>query len=295
MTDHTARPRRSVLYMPGSKPRALEKARGLAADVLILDLEDAVVPAEKVSARQQVLDAVAQGGYGSRELVIRINGLDTEWGADDLAAAAASGADAVLIPKVESAAMIADAAARLDAAGAPGTLAIWAMMETPLGMLNAAEIAASPRLACLVMGTNDLVKELDAAHTETRLPVITALGLCMLAARAHGLAIVDGVYNAYKDENGLRASCIQGKEMGFDGKTLIHPAQLAVTNEVFAPSPDEIALAERYVTAFAETEAAGQGVAVVDGRIVENLHVETAKKLLSRAEAIAKLERELTP
>ena len=295
MTDHTARPRRSVLYMPGSKPRALEKARGLAADVLILDLEDAVVPAEKVSARQQVLDAVAQGGYGSRELVIRINGLDTEWGADDLAAAAASGADAVLIPKVESAAMIADAAARLDAAGAPGTLAIWAMMETPLGMLNAAEIAASPRLACLVMGTNDLVKELDAAHTETRLPVITALGLCMLAARAHGLAIVDGVYNAYKDENGLRASCIQGKEMGFDGKTLIHPAQLAVTNEVFAPSPDEIALAGRYVTAFAETEAAGQGVAVVDGRIVENLHVETAKKLLSRAEAIAKLERELTP
>ena len=295
MTDHTARPRRSVLYMPGSKPRALEKARGLAADVLILDLEDAVVPAEKAAARQQVLDAISEGGYGSRELVIRINGLDTEWGADDLAAAAMSGADAVLIPKVESAGMIADAVAKLDAAGAPATLSVWAMMETPLGMLNAAEIAASPRLACLVMGTNDLVKELDAAHTETRLPVITALGLCMLAARAYGLAIVDGVYNAYKDEDGLRASCLQGKEMGFDGKTLIHPAQLAVTNEVFAPSSDDIALAERYVAAFAETEAAGQGVAVVDGRIVENLHVETAKKLLNRAEAIAKLEKELSP
>ena len=295
MTDHTARPRRSVLYMPGSKPRALEKARGLAADVLILDLEDAVVPAEKVAARQQVLDAISQGGYGSRELVIRINGLDTEWGADDLAVAASSGADAVLIPKVESDSMIADVTARLKAAGAPETLDVWAMMETPLGMLNAARIAASPRLACLVMGTNDLVKELDAAHTEARLPVITALGLCMLAARAYGLAIVDGVYNAYKDEEGLRTSCLQGKEMGFDGKTLIHPAQLAVTNQVFAPSAEDIALAERYVTAFAETEAAGQGVAVVDGRIVENLHVETARKLLGRAEAIARLEKELTP
>lgn len=293
MTDITARPRRSVLYMPGSKPRALEKARGLAADVLILDLEDAVVPAEKAAARQQVLDAVAHGGYGSRELVIRINGLDTEWGVDDLAAAATSGADAVLIPKVESDAMIADAVTRLEAAEAPGTMAVWAMMETPLGMLNAAQIAASPRLACLVMGTNDLVKELDAAHTETRQPVITALGLCMLAARAYGLAIVDGVYNAYKDEDGLRTSCIQGKEMGFDGKTLIHPAQLGVTNQVFAPSSDDIALAERYVSAFAETEAAGQGVAVVDGQIVENLHVETAKKLLARAEAIARLEKEL--
>ncbi|MEM7213039.1 MAG: CoA ester lyase [Pseudomonadota bacterium] len=296
MTDTSARPRRSVLYMPGSKPRALDKARGLPADVLILDLEDAVVPAEKVAARQQVLDAIAEGGYGSRELVIRINGLDTGWGADDLTAAASSGADAVLIPKVETAGMIADVIARLDAAGASDSLAIWAMMETPLGMLNAAAIAASsPRLACLVMGTNDLVKELDAAHTEARLPVITALGLCMLAARAHGQAIVDGVYNAYKDEDGLRASCLQGKEMGFDGKTLIHPAQLDVTNAVFAPSPDEIELANRYVTAFAETEAAGQGVAVVDGRIVENLHVETAKKLLARAEAIATLEKELTP
>ncbi|MEL6996788.1 MAG: CoA ester lyase [Pseudomonadota bacterium] len=290
MTDHTARPRRSALYMPGSKPQALDKARSLAADALILDLEDAVVPAEKPAARDTVTAALAQGGYGGRELIVRINGLDTPWGPDDLIAAATSGADAVLIPKVESAETIHDVSARLDAAGAPNEMAIWAMMETPRGMLNAAGIAgASPRLACLVMGTNDLVKELDAQHTETRLPVITALGLCMLAARANGQAILDGVYNAYKDDEGLRASCVQGREFGFDGKTLIHPAQLAFTNAVFGPDADEIALAERYVAAFAEAEAGGQGVAVVDGRIVENLHVETARKLLARADAIKAL------
>ena len=291
----TVRPRRSVLYMPGSKARALEKARGLAADVLILDLEDAVTPGEKGAARDLVAAAVAEGGYGGREIVVRINGLETEWGADDLSMAATSGAHAVLVPKVESAAMLADVEARLAAAGAPGDLAIWAMMETPLGMLNAAEIAgATDRLACLVMGTNDLVKDLGAAHTTDRLPVITALGICMLAARAHGLAILDGVYNAFKDEDGLRISCQQGKDMGFDGKTLIHPAQLAVTNKVFGPGAEEIALAERYVAAFAEAEAAGQGVAVVDGRIVENLHVETARALLARAKTIAALEAELS-
>ena len=288
-----ARPRRSVLYMPGSKERALEKAKGLSADVLILDLEDAVTPAEKDAARQMVVEAVKGGGYGGREIVIRINGLDTEWGADDLAAAASCGPDAVLIPKVESAAMVHDVEARLSAAVAPEGMSIWAMMETPLGMLNAAEIAgASKRLACLVMGTNDLVKDLGAAHTADRLPVVTALGLCMLAARAYGQVILDGVYNAFKDEDGLRASCEQGKAFGFDGKTLIHPAQLDVTNQVFGPSADEIALAERYVSAFAEAEAAGQGVAVVDGRIVENLHVETARALLARAEAIRALEAE---
>ena len=189
----TARPRRSVLYMPGSKPRALEKARGLPADSLILDLEDAVISAEKEAARDLVCDAVRSGGYGAREIVIRINGLDTEWGADDLTAAALAGPDAILIPKVESAKMIHDVQARLGDDGP----AIWAMMETPLGMLNAGQIAgASSRLVCLVMGTNDLVKELGAQHTPTRQPVITALGLCMLAARAHGLAILDGVYNA---------------------------------------------------------------------------------------------------
>ena len=289
--SNTARPRRSVLYMPGSKPRALEKARTLPADSLILDLEDACPPAEKASARRTIADALDAGGYGGREIVIRINGLDTEWGSDDLAAAIACEPDAILVPKVESAAMVKDIEARMiDAAT---STQIWAMMETPLGMLNAAEIAvASPRLACLVMGTNDLVKEIGARHSPGRMPVIAALGLCILAARARGLAILDGVYNAFKDDEGLRAECRQGLEMGFDGKTLIHPAQIAIANEIFAPTEEEIAVARRQVQAFAEVEAAGQAVAVVDGRIVENLHVETARALLARAEAIAALERE---
>lgn len=285
------RPRRTALYMPGSKPRALDKAQTLPADCLILDLEDAVAPAEKPAARGMVVGAVKDGDYGARELIIRINGLDTEWGSNDLTAAAQSKADAILVPKVESAAMVLDVEARMQAAGAPETMAIWAMMETPLGMLNAAEIAAaSPRLGCLVMGTNDLVKDLGAAHTDARLPVVTALGLCMLAARAHGLAILDGVYNAFKDDDGLAASCTQGVEMGFDGKTVIHPAQLAITNRAFAPSPEAIALARRHVDAFAEAEAQGQGIAVVDGQIVENLHVETAKALLEKAAMIEALE-----
>lgn len=289
-TAATARPRRSALYMPGSKPRALEKARTLPADCLILDLEDAVPPAEKISARQTIAEALAAGGYGPREVVIRINGLDTEWGADDLAAAAACGPDAILVPKVETAEQVRDIEGRLAATPGP---AIWAMMETPRGMLDAAQVAAaSPRLACMVMGTNDLVKELGARHTADRSPVMTGIGLCLLAARAHGLAILDGVYNAFRDEDGLRAECRQGLEMGFDGKTLIHPAQIATANAVFAPTEDEIATARRQVEAFAEVEATGQAVAVVDGRIVENLHVATAKALLARAEAIARLEAE---
>lgn len=289
------RPRRSVLYMPGSKARALEKARSLPADVLILDLEDAVTPAEKSTARTLVMDTVKAGGYGRRELVIRINGLDTDWGQADLEAVASSGADAILVPKVESAAMLAEIEARLVAAGAPESLDLWAMMETPLGMLNVAEIAGgSSRLACLVMGTNDLVKDLGAAHTEMRLPVMTALGLCLLAARAHGLMALDGVYNAFRDDEGLRVACVQGKEMGFDGKTLIHPLQLDAANEVFGPSAEDLALARRYVEAFADAEAAGEGVAVVDGRIVENLHVETARKLLAQAEAIRELAEDTT-
>ena len=250
-----------------------------------------MAPAEKGAARDLVVQAVAHGGYAPSEVAIRINGLDTDWGADDLAAAASTNADAIVVPKVDSAAMLQDIAARMDAAGAPAEMGIWAMMETPLGMLNAAQIAgATSRLKVLVMGTNDLVKELGAQHTETRQPVITALGLCMLAARAHGLAILDGVYNAYKDEAGLEASCHQGREMGFDGKTLIHPAQLAITNQVFAPSKDQIALAQRHVDAFAEAEAKGLGIAVVDGQIVENLHVETAKAVLAKAKAIAAME-----
>ena len=285
MTD---RPRRSALYMPGSNPRALEKARSLPADSLILDLEDAVAPAEKKTARELVCAALSAGGFGPRELIVRVNGLDTEWGADDLAAAATSSADAVLIPKVESAEMI-HAVERALTEHGNQTAKIWAMMETPLGMLNAQEIAASSeRLTCFVLGTNDLVKDLGASHTNARTPIITALGLCMLAGRAYGLTVLDGVYNAFRDAEGLRASCLQGREMGFDGKTLIHPLQLEAANEVFSPSPEDLEMARKYVDAFADAEAAGKGVAVVDGRIVENLHVEMAKKQLAIAEAIRK-------
>ncbi len=284
------RPRRSALYMPGSKARALEKARTLPADVLLLDLEDAVAPSEKEAARALVCEAVRERAFGQREVVIRINGLDTPWGADDLRAAAQAGPDAILAPKVGSLGQTTELAARMDAAGAPDACALWAMMETPLGMLNAARIAEHPRMACFVMGTNDLVKDLRAEHTPMRLPVVTALGLCMLAARAHGLAALDGVYNAFRDAEGFRAACVQGREMGFDGKTLVHPDQLAICNEVFAPSEDALRLARSYVAAFEEATAAGQGVAVVDGRIVENLHVENARRLLAEAEAIAALE-----
>ncbi|MHA1528820.1 MAG: HpcH/HpaI aldolase/citrate lyase family protein [Alphaproteobacteria bacterium] len=286
----TSRPRRSVLYMPGSRERALEKARGLPADGLILDLEDAVAIAEKEAARGLVAEAVRRRRFGKREVAIRINGLDTPWGEADLAMAATAGPDAILLPKVETAAAVQAVAARLATLDAPEQTTIWAMMETPLAMLNAPEIAASsPRLSCLVMGTNDLVKELHGEHTETRAPVVTALGLCVLAARAYGLAILDGVHNAVRDEAGLRTSCLQGRAMGFDGKTLIHPAQILVTNEVFGPSETDLELARRTVEALREAEAAGRGVAVVDGRLVENLHVENARRLLDQAEAIAQM------
>jgi len=287
------RPRRSLLYMPGSNPRALDKARSLPADGLILDLEDAVAPAEKATAREIVCENVKQGGYGGRELIVRINGLDTEWGEADLAAAAAAGPDAIAIPKVSSPAMIEEVEALMVRAGAPETTAIWAMMETPRGVLHAEAIAAStPRLGGFIMGTNDLVADLGAAHTPDRAPVMTALSLCILAARAYGVAIVDGVYNAFKDEDGLRASCEQGRAMGFDGKTLIHPAQLAIANAVFGPAVEEVELARRQVAAFEAAAAEGKGVAVVDGKIVENLHVAAAKRLLSQAAAIAALEAE---
>jgi len=284
------RPRRSVLYMPGSNRRALDKARTLPADGLILDLEDAVIPTEKLTARHQVAAAVREGGYGLREVVVRVNGLDTEWVSEDLAMVADVHPDAVLVPKVDSADMVREVEVRLLQAGAPDDLKVWAMIETPLGMLNAASIAAaSPRLACFVMGTNDLVNDLGARHTPDRLPVLTGLGLCILAARAHELAILDGVYNAVRDQDQLRAECQQGRVMGFDGKTLIHPSQIAVANEVFAPSADEIAEAERQVRGFTEAAAAGKGVAVVDGRIVENLHVESARALLARADRIREM------
>lgn len=285
-------PYRSVLYMPGSRPRALEKARTLAADALILDLEDAVAPAEKVNARELVAEAVEAGGYGKRKLLVRVNGFDTEWGEADIARASAAQPDAILLPKVESPADIARAALLMAEAGARDHVRIWAMMETPRGALNALAIADSHgRLEGFVLGTNDLVKDLGAAHTPERLPLVTSLGLCLLAARAAGLVCVDGVYNAFQDAEGLRAVCVQGRDMGFDGKTLIHPDQIAVANEVFAPSAEAVELARRQVEAFEAAAARGEGVAVVDGRIVENLHVVTAKRLLERADTIAALEK----
>jgi len=282
--DPRARPFRSVLYIPASKERALDKARGLPVDAIIFDLEDAVTPEEKDASRTTLATAIAAGGYGNRMRIVRINGLDTEWGRSDAEAVAKMKVDAVLLPKVGSAGDI-EALAQIT-----GHMAIWAMMETPIGMLNAAQIAAHPKLQGMVMGTNDLAKELQSRFRPDREPMITALGLCLLAAKAHGLVIVDGVYNAYLDENGLQEECAQGRDMGFDGKTLIHPAQVAVANRAFAPSEDEIDLARRQIAAFEETENSGQGVAVVDGRIVENLHVATAREVLAKAEAIAELE-----
>lgn len=282
--DPRSRPYRSVLYIPGSKPRALDKARGLPVDALIFDLEDAVSADEKENARATLAEALEQGGYGKRAKIIRINGFDTPWGADDAKAAAAMDADAVLLPKVETLAQLDELAA------ITGDMPIWAMMETPRGMLNAAEIATHPKLEGMVMGTNDLAKELDTRFRADRLPMMAGLGLCLLAARAEGLVIIDGVYNKYLDEEGLWEESVQGRDMGFDGKTLIHPAQVDGANKAFAPSEEEIDLAKRQIAAFEETEASGQGVAVVDGKIVENLHVATARDLLAKAEAIAALQ-----
>ena len=281
--DQASRLCRSALYIPGSKERALEKARDLPADAIIFDLEDAVAPEEKASARATLrgwLDAV---DYGSRMCIVRVNALDTPWGRDDIAAFADARIDALLVTKVNR-------GADLDTVGtiAP-TLPLWAMMETALGMLNAAEIAAHPRLTGMVMGTNDLGKELGARFRGDRLPLQTGIGLCMLAARAHGRLILDGVYNAFKDDEGLRAECEQGRDMGFDGKTLIHPAQLAIANTCFAPTAEEVDLAQRQIAAFEIAMAQGQGVAVVDGKLVEILHIVMARQTLAKARAIAAL------
>ncbi|MEJ6403420.1 HpcH/HpaI aldolase/citrate lyase family protein [Yoonia sp. 2307UL14-13] len=275
------RPYRSALYIPGSKDRALDKARGLPVDAILFDLEDAVAPDAKVAARDTLNAALTTGGYGQRQRIVRINGLDTEWGKADTAAVAAMDCDAVLLPKVNSTDDV-DALAALIP-----DLPIWAMMETPQGVLNAADIAAHPRMAGFVLGTNDLAKDLNSRG---RPALATSLQLCLLAAKAAGIVALDGVYNAFKDEDGLRAECVEGRDMGFDGKTLIHPAQVAITNEVFGPTADEIDLAQRQIAAFEAAEADGQGVAVVDGRIVENLHIVTARATLAKADAIAALE-----
>lgn len=283
-------PYRSVLYMPGSNPRALDKARELAADALILDLEDAVAPGEKPRARALVAEAVEAGGYGGRSVLVRVNGLDTEWAEADLARACPAGAQAILVPKVERAEDVIRAAALIEAYGAPAATRLWAMMETPRAMLNAAAIAgAHPRLEGMVLGTNDLANDLDAMPGVDRLPLVTGIGLCLLAARAAGLVCIDGVYNAFRDAEGLRAECRQGRDMGFDGKSLIHPDQIATANEVFAPTAAELAQARAWVEAYDAAEARGEGVAVVEGRLVENLHAAAARRLLARAEAIASL------
>ncbi|MEM6374358.1 MAG: CoA ester lyase [Pseudomonadota bacterium] len=279
-----ARPLRSVLYIPGSKPRALDKARGLPVDAIIFDLEDAVAPDEKAEARDTLAAALDTGGYGARMKIVRINGFDTDWGRDDALAAKAMGADAVLLPKVSQPDDLTELAALT------GDVPLWAMMETALGMLNAAQTAMHPMLGGMVMGTNDLAKELQGRARADRLPLQAGLGLCLLAAKAHGLAIIDGAYNAFKDDDGLAAECEQGRDMGFDGKTLIHPAQIDIANAAFSPSEDEVALARRQIEAHQAAEAAGQGVAVVDGRIVENLHIVTARETLAKADAIAAMQ-----
>jgi citrate lyase subunit beta/citryl-CoA lyase len=286
------RPRRSVLYMPGSNARALDKGRSLPADGLILDLEDAVAPDAKATARDQIGAAVKAGGYGRREIIIRVNGLDGPWGQADVAMAARSGADAILLPKVESANEVHALDQLMQRGGAPSDLAIWCMIETPLGVLRSAEIAAAGgRLACFVMGTSDLAKDLQASHTRERLPLLTSLGLCVLAARAYRLAILDGVHLDLNDDAGFAESCRQGRELGFDGKTLIHPKTIEAANRAFAPSEAELEFSRRVIQAHAEATAAGKGVVVVDGRLVENLHVENARRLVALGEAIAEMEQ----
>ena len=278
--EATLRPYRSLLYIPGSKDRALEKARSLPVDAILFDLEDAVMPEAKVGARDTLTDALAEGGYGPRAKIVRVNGLDTEWGRGDVAALEGADIDAILLPKVNS-------AADIDALAALCDVPIWAMMETPLAIFNALEIAAHPRVQGFVAGTNDLAKELNCRTRPDRLPMQMALQTILMAARAHDVIAADGVYNQFKDDAGLEAECEQGRDLGFDGKTLIHPAQLEVANRVFAPSEAEVDLARRQIAAYEEVLETGQGVAVVDGKIVENLHVETARKTLAKAEAIA--------
>ncbi|MES1991485.1 MAG: CoA ester lyase [Pseudomonadota bacterium] len=293
MTDIIARPRRSVLYMPGSNARAMEKARDIPVDALILDLEDAVAPDAKNEARTQVIAAVKAGGYGKREIVIRVNGLDTPWGIADIKAAVAAKPDAILVPKINSAEDVLRADKALSDAGAPATLQLWCMIETPLAILNIQAIAAkasSTRMSVWVMGTNDIAKELRAAHTADRVPMLTSLGLSIIAARAYGLVALDGVYNDIKNEEGFAAICEQGRDMGFDGKTLIHPSQVLPCNKIFSPDPETVAFARLTIDAFKLPENAGKGVLKVEGRMVEILHAEIAKRTVAIADAIAELE-----
>ncbi|ORW33171.1 citrate lyase [Mycobacterium paraense] len=287
----TPRPRRSALYLPGNNSRALEKGKTLPADVLIFDLEDAVGPDAKADSRTKVCDAISSASYHPREVVVRINGLDTDWHHDDLAAVAASVADGVLVPKVETGEQVRALAASLDKLGAPESLRLWVMIETPRAFLRTEEIAsASGRLAAFVVGTNDLVNDLHALHVPGRAPALTALSLAVLGARAAGKAVLDGVFNDIGDEDGFRAEARQGRELGFDGKTLIHPSQIAPANEQFGPSHKEVADARKIVAAYDQARAAGNSVITVDGRMVESLHVRDAQRILALAELISERE-----
>ncbi len=296
MTASAHRPRRSVLYMPGANTRALEKAKSLPADSLIFDLEDAVAPEAKAEARANVCTAAKEGGYGKREVCIRINGLDTEWGLDDLKAAVAAGPDAILAPKVISGDDIRKLDAAMTEAGAPADMQLWVMIEMPLAILNIQEIAAASvgtRLNLFVMGTNDLAKELRASAKPNRqLAFGTSLSLSMLAARAYDIIAIDGVFNDIKDEHGLRAECEEGAAMGFDGKTLIHPSQVEIANDVFAPSPADVEQAQAVIEAFADPANAGKGVLKVNGKMTELLHLEEAKRLVAVSDAITAMEAE---
>ena len=287
MASELLRPRRSVLYMPGANERALEKAKGLDADALILDLEDAVAPDAKPEARERVCAAVQSGEYGHRELTIRVNGIGTEWHEDDLAAAAHAGPHGVVVPKVNSADEVRTLVDALEKAGAPDHTMLWAMVETPVAILHAEEIAAAhERLAVLVMGTNDLVNETFALHVPGRSPLVPSLTIALLAARAAGKVILDGVYNDVKDEEGFAAEARQGREMGFDGKTLIHPSQVEPTNEAFAPSEADVEHAGEVIEAYEQAQAEGRGVVTVNGRMIEHLHVRDAQRILALHEAI---------
>ncbi len=282
----TNRPRRSVLYMPGANTRALEKAKSLPADSLILDLEDAVAPDAKAQAREHIRAAL-DTGFGYRETVIRINGLNTQWGLDDLKAFADTKADAILLPKVESAAQIQEVANLLKQFHANNIMKIWAMIETPLAIFKLPEIAsAHPLLETLVLGTSDLVKDLHARHTPSRVETQTALSLSVLAARAHHLCVLDGVHLSLDDEDGLKQSCIQGRDMGFDGKTLIHPSQIKIANDIFGPSPEEIDEAWQRIAAYETAIKSGAGIAVLNGKLIEELHIQDAKRILALANAI---------
>lgn len=286
------RPRRSVLYMPGSNARALEKARELPADGVILDLEDSVAPDSKAEARARVAEVVKAGGFGPREVVIRINGLDTPWGAEDLEAAAAAAPDAILLPKVERVEQLETVGRRLEELGVPAQTRVWAMIETPLAILNIHAIAAAARnpqtrLSVFVLGTNDLAKETRAALIPGRAPMLAWLSMCVAAARVYGLDVLDGVWNQFKDMDGFQAECAQGVEFGMDGKTVIHPSQIEPCNAAFSPPPAEVERARGIIAAFERPENAGKGVITIDGRMVELLHAEMARRTVALADAIA--------